>query len=206
MIPFANVEVAAEVTFKLPPVTVKPFEDESPAVSTPPENVEVPVLVTRKPPVTASEVVVAFVVVALSAVKFCKVVEPVTSSADERIDVPLSPTILLVALPPTTTDEIADKRVVEAFNTVKISFVESNRNVESELILVVVSQKETRPATPVPVMVPAPVPTQTLLTAKHPLERLKPLFAVLVAPEDNRIPPPVTVKPFVDERPPAPVE
>ncbi len=66
-----------------PPVTESPFDDERPAVDTPPANVEVPV------PITAKFVVVALVVVPASAVKVWSVDEPVA----RRLTVVRSPPI-----------------------------------------------------------------------------------------------------------------
>lgn len=80
-IPFANVEVAAAeiasapVELNEPPVMVRPFDEARPAVDTAPLKLEVPSAVEVKVPVTARLVVVACEVVALSAVKFWRVVE-----------------------------------------------------------------------------------------------------------------------------------
>jgi hypothetical protein len=111
-----------------PPVIVKPLEDESPAVDTPPAKVEDEVLVTAifvavveascERPVTArevevelvnvplfalkseakNEVEVEFVVVELSAVKFWRVEDPVVT----RFGVVRRPveSMVVVAVPP----------------------------------------------------------------------------------------------------------
>ncbi len=81
LIPFAKVEVAVDESasapeeMKEPPVMVMPFDEERPAVDTAPLNEEVPAAVEVNEPVIARLVVVADEVVALSAVKFWRVVE-----------------------------------------------------------------------------------------------------------------------------------
>jgi len=53
LIPFAKVEEAVEVFVIEPPVIERPFDEESPAVCTPPAKVEVAVVVaTRFPTVS----------------------------------------------------------------------------------------------------------------------------------------------------------
>ena len=72
-----NVEVAAEVTKRDPPVTVRPFELANPAAWIPPVNVVVAAPITRKL-VVANDVVVASVPVAFVNVKSLRVEEEVT--------------------------------------------------------------------------------------------------------------------------------
>lgn len=57
-----------------------------------------------------------------------------------------------------------------------------------------------------PFNVVTPLERQVLLIAKQPAERLRPLSAVLVAPEESLMEPPEMVRPFEEESPPALVE
>ena len=174
-----------------PPVSVRPFDEARPAVDTPPVKVEVAAPVTESAPVERL-VDVAFVVVEFSAVKFWRVVDPVTRSAEEKIEVPLLPTMVVVAEEPTYIVDVAEMRVDEAKLRVARPLtvtapLKTFEPVKSWLLRFKSATFGESAASEF---------TQTLLMAKQPCERLKPLFAVEVAPDEMRRLPPVIERPF----------
>lgn len=138
--------------------------------------------------VVANELVdVELVVVELSPVKFWRDVEPVTKSADESCEVPLSPTIVVVAVPPTLILVIAENREVEALVAER----------SDELVLQVKAESPPNPPKLLNwICVPEPpgeplLLKQVPLIAKHPPVILIPPAKLDVAvDEENNVPAP----------------